>query len=121
MGVLNNPAAAKIIINGPTQYGNVSDPFTISYSVYDTDPGGDLGLDFFLDDTCVWFDSKKFDVLMNKTKPSIVLGVPTLFEALINCKNVKNLDLSYLKYIVSEIKKKKPLYFIILLVYNFLK
>ena len=62
MGVLNNPAAAKIIINGPTQYGNVSDPFTISYSVYDTDPGGDLGLDFFLDNTCVWFDSKKFDV-----------------------------------------------------------
>lgn len=47
------------------------------------------------------FDSKKFDVLMNKTKPSIVLGVPTLFEALINCKNIKNLNLSYLKYIVS--------------------
>lgn len=47
------------------------------------------------------FDSKKFDILMNKTKPSIVLGVPTLFEALMNSNNVKNLDLSYLKYIVS--------------------
>lgn len=47
------------------------------------------------------FDAKKFDILMNKTKPSIVLGVPTLFEALINSNNVKDLDLSYLKYIVS--------------------
>lgn len=47
------------------------------------------------------FDSKKFDVLFNKKKPTCVLGVPTLFEALISCFNVKNLDLSFLKYVVS--------------------
>ena len=47
------------------------------------------------------FDPKKFDVLLNKTKPSIIFGVPTLFEALINSRNVKNLDLSNLKYVIS--------------------
>lgn len=47
------------------------------------------------------FDSKKFDTLFKKTKPSCVLGVPTLFEALISNKNEKNLDLSFLKYVVS--------------------
>lgn len=47
------------------------------------------------------FDSKKFDTLFKKTRPTCVLGVPTLFEALINCHNEKNLDLSFLKYVVS--------------------
>ena len=47
------------------------------------------------------FDSKKFDVLFDKKKPTCVLGVPTLFEALMSCCNVKNLDLSFLKYVVS--------------------
>lgn len=47
------------------------------------------------------FDSKKFDILFSKKKPTCVLGVPTLFEALISCSNVKNLDLSFLKYVVS--------------------
>lgn len=47
------------------------------------------------------FDAKKFDILFNKTKPTVVLGVPTLFEALINNKNVKDLDLSFLKYAIS--------------------
>ncbi len=47
------------------------------------------------------FDSKKFDVLFNQTKPTCVLGVPTLFEALTESNNVKNLDLSYLKYVIS--------------------
>lgn len=47
------------------------------------------------------FDAKKFDVLFDKTKPTCVLGVPTLFEALINSNNIKNLDLSYLKYVIS--------------------
>lgn len=47
------------------------------------------------------FDARKFDCLINKTKPTTILGVPTLYEALINSHNVKNLDLSYLKYIVS--------------------
>ncbi len=47
------------------------------------------------------FDAKKFDILFNKTKPTCVLGVPTLFEALISNNNVKNLDLSFLKYAIS--------------------
>lgn len=47
------------------------------------------------------FDSKKFDIIFDKKKPSCVLGVPTLYEALMNNNNVKNLDLSNLKYIVS--------------------
>ena len=47
------------------------------------------------------FNAKEFDKLFAKTKPTIVLGVPTLFEALITNDNVKNLDLSFLKYAVS--------------------
>lgn len=47
------------------------------------------------------FDSKKFDIMFKKKRPSCVLGVPTLYEALISNNNVKNLDLSFLKYIVS--------------------
>ena len=46
-------------------------------------------------------DSKRFDVLLKKTKPTCILGVPTLFEALTNSNNVKKLDLSFFKYIVS--------------------
>ena len=47
------------------------------------------------------FDAKKFDTLFKKTKPTCVLGVPTLFESLSNSNNEKNLDLSFLKYVIS--------------------
>ncbi|MCI9234002.1 MAG: acyl--CoA ligase [Bacilli bacterium] len=47
------------------------------------------------------FDSKKFDILFKKTRPTCVLGVPTLFEALSENHNIKHLDLSFLKYAVS--------------------
>lgn len=47
------------------------------------------------------FDANKFDVLFNKEKPAVILGVPTLFEALISNNNVKDLDLSFLKYVIS--------------------
>jgi len=47
------------------------------------------------------FDSKKFDVLFNKHKPTVVIGVPTLYEALMNNNNVRDLDLSHLKYAIS--------------------
>lgn len=47
------------------------------------------------------FNAKKFDTLFKKTRPTCVLGVPTLFEALISNENEKNLDLSFLKYAVS--------------------
>ena len=46
------------------------------------------------------FNAKKFDKLLDKYKPNILFGVPTLFEALINTKN-EHLDLSILKYVIS--------------------
>lgn len=46
------------------------------------------------------FDAKKFDILFKKNKPTVVVGVPTLFEALIKNNNIKNLDLSFLRYAI---------------------
>lgn len=46
------------------------------------------------------FNAKKFDELLDKYKPNVICGVPTLYEALINTKN-NNLDLSMLKYVIS--------------------
>ena len=46
------------------------------------------------------FDNKEFDVLLDTYKPTCVLGVPTLYEALLKAKNVDNLDLSHLKYVI---------------------
>lgn len=46
------------------------------------------------------FNAKKFDKLIEKYKPNILFGVPTLYEALINTKNDK-LNLKMLKYIIS--------------------
>lgn len=47
------------------------------------------------------FDASKFDTMFKKYKPTCVLGVPTLFEALMNSNNEKDLDLSFLKYAIS--------------------
>lgn len=46
------------------------------------------------------FSPKTFDKLLMKNRPNIVMGVPTLFEAMINTNNDK-LDLSFIKCIVS--------------------
>ena len=46
------------------------------------------------------FNGKKLDTLIKKTKPTVILGVPTLYEALSNSNNEKNLDLSYIKYVI---------------------
>ena len=46
------------------------------------------------------FDSKKFDILLNKTQPNLLLGVPTLYEALKNSHNIEDLDLSCLKHVI---------------------
>lgn len=46
------------------------------------------------------FDSRKFDKLLKKYKPNVLLGVPTLYEALIKTNNT-DLDLSILKYVIS--------------------
>ena len=46
------------------------------------------------------FNAKSFDKLISKYKPNIIVGVPTLFEALTNISD-KKLDLSCLKYAIS--------------------
>lgn len=47
------------------------------------------------------FDSKKFGNILKKYKPTMLFGVPTLYEALINAKGTEGLDFSFLKYAVS--------------------
>lgn len=49
------------------------------------------------------FKANEFDKLLNKYHPEFVIGVPTLFEALIKTPEVrsKNLNLNYLKYVIS--------------------
>lgn len=46
------------------------------------------------------FNAKKFDKLIEKYRPNVLFGVPTLYEALINTKN-EHLNLSSLKYVIS--------------------
>ena len=53
------------------------------------------------------FDAKTFDKLLKQTKPTTILGVPTLFEALTNSKD-KKLDLSYLKWLIVGGDSLKP-------------
>ena len=47
------------------------------------------------------FDAKRFDKLFKSYHPTIVAGVPTLYEALLSNKHMDNMDLSYVKYIIS--------------------
>jgi len=47
------------------------------------------------------FDAKRFDKLFTKYKPTIIAGVPTLFEALLSNKYMQKMDLSYLHVILS--------------------
>lgn len=47
------------------------------------------------------FDAKKFGSILKKHKPTMIFGVPTLYEALLNAKGIENLDFSFLKYAVS--------------------
>ena len=47
------------------------------------------------------FDAARFDKLLTKYRPTIIPGVPTLFEALIKNKHMRNIDLSEVKYVVS--------------------
>ncbi len=46
------------------------------------------------------FDAKKFDKLLSRYKPNFLLGVPTLFEAMLNNKKIKMMDLSFLKTLI---------------------
>lgn len=46
------------------------------------------------------FDAKRFDRLFRKYHPTIIAGVPTLYEALLTNKYMHNIDLSYVKYLI---------------------
>lgn len=47
------------------------------------------------------FNAQEFDKLLTKHRPEFVIGVPTLFEALLKSPRGDNLELSYLKYVIS--------------------
>lgn len=47
------------------------------------------------------FDAKRFDKLFKTYHPTIVAGVPTLYEALLTNKHMDGMDLSYVKYAIS--------------------
>ena len=47
------------------------------------------------------FDGKRFPRMMKMYKPNVLVGVPTLWEAMLSNKNFDSVDLSNLKYVVS--------------------
>lgn len=47
------------------------------------------------------FDAKRFDKLLKKYCPTIIAGVPTLFEALVTNAHMINIDMSGVKYVLS--------------------
>ena len=47
------------------------------------------------------FDAKKFAGILKKYRPTMIFGVPTLYDALLKAKGVDKLDFSFLKYAVS--------------------
>lgn len=47
------------------------------------------------------FNAKKFGSMLKKYKPTMLFGVPTLYEALVKAKGVDKIDFSFLKYAVS--------------------
>ena len=47
------------------------------------------------------FDAKRFDKLLTKYHPNFLLGVPTLFEAMLKNKHLEGVNLSYLKGLIS--------------------
>ncbi len=59
------------------------------------------------------FSAKTFVKLIKKYKPNIIAGVPTLYEALLKSEGLENIDLSFLRLVISggdslsiELKKK---------------
>lgn len=47
------------------------------------------------------FDTKKFGSIIKKYKPTMLFGVPTLYEAMVNAQGLDGFDFSFLKYAVS--------------------
>jgi long-chain acyl-CoA synthetase len=57
-----------------------------------------LGIDVVL---VPQFSAKTFDNLVRKNRPQIIVGVPTLFEAILSNKGFDGMDLSYVKHFIS--------------------
>ena len=47
------------------------------------------------------FNARTFDKIMKKYEPNVVVGVPTLFEAMLGNKNFNHMNLSYLTCVIS--------------------
>lgn len=47
------------------------------------------------------FNSRKFASILKKYKPTMIFGVPTLYDALLKAKGTDKIDFSFLKYAVS--------------------
>lgn len=47
------------------------------------------------------FKASEFDKLLTKHKPTVIVGVPTLFEALTTNERMKDVSLSQLKYVIA--------------------
>jgi len=47
------------------------------------------------------FDAKRFDKILNSARPNLLVGVPTLYEAMIRNRRIRKMDLSFLKVAVS--------------------
>lgn len=47
------------------------------------------------------FKANEFDKILNKHKPEFVIGVPTLFEAMLKSERADSMKLNYLKYVIS--------------------
>lgn len=47
------------------------------------------------------FSAKEFHKLIKKYKPNFIIGVPTLYEALLNNRKIKNMNLSFVKCAIS--------------------
>lgn len=47
------------------------------------------------------FDAKRFDRLLRQAQPNLLVGVPTLFEAMLRNRHIRKLDLSCIKLAIS--------------------
>ncbi len=47
------------------------------------------------------FDANRFDKLLTKYKPTMIVGVPTLFEAMLKNKHMDNVNLANVKEVIS--------------------
>ena len=47
------------------------------------------------------FNAKTFDKIMKKYEPNVIVGVPTLFEAMLSNKSLSHMNLNYLTCVIS--------------------